>query len=52
MLTAINERNLTPTKKQAQLDLIDSIALNTLLTGLDQKIAQTIRTSDPVDSLG
>lgn len=49
MLAAINKQNLTAKEKQAQIDLVDSMALNSLLTGLEHKIAQIVRASDPVD---
>lgn len=47
MHSAVNKQNLTPKEKQAQITLIDSMALNTLLTGLEPKIGQIIRASDP-----
>lgn len=49
MHSAVNKQNLTPKEKQAQITLIDSMALNTLLTGLEPKVGQIIRASDPDD---
>lgn len=51
MLASINKQNLTNKEKQAQIDLIDSMALNSLLTGLEPKIGQIVRASDPKDIL-
>lgn len=48
---AINKQNLTPDQKIAQTALADSLCLNTLLTGLEPKLAQLIRASQPNDML-
>nr|CAH7762648.1 unnamed protein product [Callosobruchus chinensis] len=43
--------SLTPLQKTAQCQLIDTMALNTLLTGLDSRLAHIIRASNPRDLL-
>ncbi|CAG9833304.1 unnamed protein product [Diabrotica balteata] len=47
----IQKSNLSAVEKHAQIVLIESIALNTLLTGLNPKIAHIIRASNPKDLL-
>uniref|UniRef100_A0A6P7GDX2 GATA zinc finger domain-containing protein 14-like n=1 Tax=Diabrotica virgifera virgifera TaxID=50390 RepID=A0A6P7GDX2_DIAVI len=47
----IQKSGLTPEEKQAQIVLSESMALNTLLTGLDPKIAHIVRASNPKDLL-
>lgn len=49
LIASINKQTLTQKEKQAQIDLIESMALNSLLTGLEPKIGQIIRASDPDD---
>lgn len=46
MHAAVNIQNLTGKEKQAYIFLIDSIALNSLLTGIELRIQQIIRASD------
>ena len=43
--------NLNPDQKEAQCELIDTMALNTLLTGLEPRLGQVIRAGNPVDLL-
>lgn len=50
-MLAINKQNLTAKYKQVQMDLIDSMARNTLHAGLHLKIAQIVGASDPVHIL-
>lgn len=45
----IQKSSLTNNEKQAQICLIESMALNTLLTGLDPRIGHIIRASNPKD---
>lgn len=49
MHSAVNKQNLTAKEKLAQIALIDSMALNALLTGLEPRVGQIIRASDPPD---
>ncbi|KAJ8948296.1 hypothetical protein NQ318_020783 [Aromia moschata] len=43
MHAAIQKQHLTPEQKTAQSNLIETMTLNTLLTGLDPKLAPIIR---------
>lgn len=43
--------NLNADQKAAQCTLIDTMALNTLLTGLEPRLGQVIRAGNPVDLL-
>lgn len=47
MHRGVNKHNLTPKEKQAQITLIDYMASNTLLTGLELTIVHILRASDP-----
>ncbi|XP_050310841.1 uncharacterized protein LOC126746579 [Anthonomus grandis grandis] len=47
MHSAVQKQNLTAPQKIAQTNLIDSMALNTLLTGLDPRIGHIVRASNP-----
>jgi len=47
MHSAVQKQNLTVLQKLAQTQLIDSMALNTLLTGLDPRIGHIVRASNP-----
>lgn len=49
MHAAINKQNLTAKEKTAQISLIDSMVLNSLLTGVEPRIGQILRASDPDD---
>lgn len=49
MHAAVNKQNLTTKEKSAQISLIDSMALNSLLTGVEPRIGQILRASDPDD---
>lgn len=52
MQACINKSNtLNASQKIAQSDLIDTMTLNTLLTGLDPRIGQIVRASNPRDLL-
>lgn len=46
ILSAVSKQNLTAKEKQAQIDLIESMAHNNLITGLELKICQVIRARD------
>lgn len=47
MHSAVNKQNLTTKEKSAQITLIESMALNSLLTGVEPRIGQILRASDP-----
>lgn len=49
MHAAVNKQNLTAKEKSAQIALIESMALNSLLTGVEPRIGQILRASDPDD---
>ncbi|KAJ8914643.1 hypothetical protein NQ315_015382 [Exocentrus adspersus] len=51
MLASVNKQPLSEPQKQAQMQLTESMVLNTLLTGLEPKIAQVVRASNPEDML-
>lgn len=51
MHASVHKQRLTLAQKQAQLQLTEGMVLNTLLTGLEPKIGQIVRASDPVDML-
>lgn len=51
MQANINKSNQSNEQKKAQTDLIETMALNTLLTGLDPRIGQIVRASNPKDLL-
>lgn len=51
MLSAINRQIITRDQKVAQSNLIDTMVLNTLLTGLEPRLGQTVRASYPPDIL-
>lgn len=44
---SINSQNILEAQKQSQRDMIDNMCLDTLLTGLNHKIAPIIRASNP-----
>lgn len=46
MFAAMNKHNLTTKEKQ-----LDSMALNSLLTGLEPRIGNVVGATDPVDIL-
>lgn len=43
ILSAINKQTITAKEKQAQIDLMEAMALNNLITGLEPKRSQIIR---------
>lgn len=45
--SCISSQNLTPEQKQSQCVMIDNMCLDTLLTGLDNKIGSIVRASNP-----
>ncbi|XP_072380697.1 uncharacterized protein [Diabrotica undecimpunctata] len=49
MHASIQKSGLTQDQKTAQCTLIDSMALNTLLTGLEPRLGQINRASNPKD---
>lgn len=51
MLSAISKQNLTQSQKNSQIILVDNMCLNTLLTGLEPKLGQIIRASNPLTIL-
>lgn len=51
LYASINKQTLTAEEKAAQTLLVESMALNTLLAGLDPKIGQIVRASNPPDIL-
>lgn len=51
MHAAIQKQQLTAEQKVAQSNLIETMTLNTLLTGLDPKLSPIIRASNPQDML-
>ncbi|KAJ8916943.1 hypothetical protein NQ315_013415 [Exocentrus adspersus] len=51
MLASVNKQPLSEPQKQVQMQLTESMVLNTLLTGLEPKIAQVVRASNPEDML-
>lgn len=51
MYACIQQQNLSEEQKTAQEQLIESMSLNTLLTGLEPKLGQIIRASNPPDIL-
>lgn len=51
MLVTIDKQNLTTIEKDVQIDLIESITLNSLPTGLDIIIRQIVQVCDPIDIL-
>ncbi|KAJ8979679.1 hypothetical protein NQ317_001079 [Molorchus minor] len=51
MHASIQKSNLTGDQKIAQARLIETMALNTLLTGLEPRLGQIIRASNPRDLL-
>lgn len=51
MHASVHKQRLTVPQKQAQIQLTEGMVLNTLLTGLEPKLAHVIRASDPADML-
>ncbi|KAJ8948308.1 hypothetical protein NQ318_020795 [Aromia moschata] len=51
MHASIHKQQLSTGQKQAQIQLTEGMILNTLLTGLEPKIAHVVRASDPADML-
>lgn len=51
MFAAINKQLMTAEQKQAQTQLVETMVLNTLLTGLEPKLGQAIRAGNPLDML-
>lgn len=51
MHASIQKQNLTIEQKKAQSDLIETMTLNTLLTGLEPKLGQIIRAGNPPNML-
>lgn len=51
MHSAIHKQTMTNDQKLAQSNLIETMVLNTLLTGLEPKIGQVVRSSYPPDIL-
>ncbi|KAJ8947671.1 hypothetical protein NQ318_009555 [Aromia moschata] len=51
MHAVVHKQPLTVAQKQAQIQLTEGMVLNTLLTGLEPKIAHVVRASNPVDML-
>lgn len=49
MIAVINKQVLTSKENQAQINLIESMTLNSLLNGLEPKIGQVLRAGDPED---
>lgn len=47
--SSVNQQNFTAEQKQSQCTLLDSMCLDALLTGLDQKIGSIVRASNPKD---
>ncbi|KAJ8954581.1 hypothetical protein NQ318_003112 [Aromia moschata] len=51
MHASIQKQHLTVEQKDAQVQITESMALNTLLTGLEPKVGHVIRASNPPDML-
>lgn len=51
MYASVNKQAFTQAEKDAQTKIIETMTLNTLLTGLEPKIGQIVRASDPADIL-
>lgn len=51
MHASVQKSNLTPDQKDAQSQLIETMTLNTLLTGLEPRLGQIIRAGNPPDML-
>ena len=51
MHACIQQQNLNPEQKEAQVQLIENMTLNTLLTGLEPKLGQIVRAGNPPDIL-
>lgn len=51
MHAAVQKSNLTAEQKAAQTSLLDTMTLNTLLTGLEPKLGQLIRASNPTNMI-
>lgn len=51
MHAAVQKQSLTLEEKTAQSDLIETMTLTTLLTGLEHKLGQIIRAGNPADML-
>ncbi|KAJ8982005.1 hypothetical protein NQ317_004092 [Molorchus minor] len=51
MHAAVQKQHITGGQKQAQIQITESMVLNTLLTGIDPKIGHVVRASDPQDIL-
>lgn len=51
MHASVHKQPLTAQQKQAQIQITEDMVLNTLLTGLEPKIAHIVRASNPGDML-